>query len=151
MMEELSMRKQGYGLWVLLTIAVINLLGARALALLVPAAVVLLVLRRVITDDRARRQNDEPPPQSQPQRQRRPGKDYDADARWKSERKARQQEFDEQRARQSSHGGIPVSAEAVGEEFANRAQELKDLLNAGIIEQPEYNERLADLRDEWRR
>lgn len=37
------------------------------------------------------------------------------------------------------------------DEYAHRSNELKDLLNAGIIEMPEYKERMALLKEEFKR
>ena len=37
------------------------------------------------------------------------------------------------------------------DEYAHRCDELKDLLNAGIIEMPEYKDRLSLLKEEFKR
>ena len=37
------------------------------------------------------------------------------------------------------------------DEYTHRSNELKDLLNAGIIEMPEYKERMALLKEEFKR
>lgn len=145
------MKRRNYGFWILLAVALANILEPRVLAMLVPVFVALAALRLAGAAARRRKTNDdeqEPAHTVLPHKPQPAGKSPHADARWRGERQARRREFDEQRARQSGSSGSMLT-ETDSEAFAHRAQELKDLLNAGIIEQPEYNERMAALRDEW--